>query len=118
LGQNLFENQKIIKEYGAEIFLESEPVPKNRFIVLLPRKHQFKICDKCVDHWDHAHPLGDLDSIRGRQRADTATAQGIGGARSGRASGGTPAKPGFRRSRKCAQMRFCQNLIYLLIIYK
>jgi hypothetical protein len=35
-------------------------------IVLLPRKRQFKICDKCADHWDHAHPLGDLDAIRGR----------------------------------------------------
>jgi hypothetical protein len=27
-------------------------------IVLLPRKHQFKIGDKCVDHGDHAPPLG------------------------------------------------------------
>jgi hypothetical protein len=36
-------------------------------IVLLPRKHQFKICDKCVDHGDQAHPLGNLDAIRGRQ---------------------------------------------------
>jgi hypothetical protein len=32
--------------------------------------------------------------------------------------GGTPAKPGFLRSKKCAQMKFCQNLIYLLILYK
>jgi hypothetical protein len=46
------------------------------------------------------------------------SAQGIGGARSGRASGGTPAKPGFRRSRKCAQMKFCKNLLYLLLFYK
>jgi hypothetical protein len=54
--------------------------------------------------------------------ADTATAQGIGGAGPpqvaiGRASGGTPAKPGFLRSKKCAQMKFGQNLIYLLILY-
>jgi hypothetical protein len=34
------------------------------------------------------------------------SAQGIGGARSGRVSGGTPAKPGFLRSKKCAQMKF------------
>jgi hypothetical protein len=46
------------------------------------------------------------------------SAQGIGGARSGRASGGTPAKPGFRRSRKCAQMKFCKNLLYPLLFYK
>jgi hypothetical protein len=59
--------------------------------------------------------------------ADTVTAQGIGGARSGPGAGppmvamcrdGTPGKPGFRRSRKCAQMRVCQNLIYLLILCK
>jgi REP element-mobilizing transposase RayT len=36
-------------------------------IVLLPRKHQFKFGDKCVDHWDHAHPLGDLDANCGRR---------------------------------------------------
>jgi hypothetical protein len=29
-----------------------------------------------------------------------------------------PQRLSFRRSRKCAQMRFCQNLIYLLILYK
>jgi hypothetical protein len=65
--------------------------------------------------------------------ADTATAQGIGGAGPpqvaiGRGAGpkamrcggtpGTPGKPGFRRSRKCAQMKFGQNLIYLLTLYK
>jgi hypothetical protein len=44
--------------------------------------------------------------------ADTATAQGIGGARSGRASGGTPAKPGFRRSRKCARIILCKEKHY------
>jgi hypothetical protein len=33
----------------------------------------------------------------------------------GRASGGTPAKPGFRRSRKCAQMK---SFLYLLVFYK
>jgi hypothetical protein len=38
--------------------------------------------------------------------AEGAFAQGIGGARSGRASGGTPAKPGFLRSKKCAQKSF------------
>jgi hypothetical protein len=37
------------------------------FLVLLPRKHQFKIGDQCADLWDHARPLGHLDAIRGRQ---------------------------------------------------
>jgi hypothetical protein len=41
---------------------------------------------------DQAHPR------QGVRRS----AQGIEGARSGRASGGTPAKPGFLRSKKCA----------------
>jgi hypothetical protein len=35
-----------------------------------------------------------------------------------RASGGTPAKPGFLRSKKCAQMRFCQSILYLFILFK
>jgi hypothetical protein len=33
----------------------------------------------------------------------------------GRASGGTPAKPGFRRSRKCAQMK---SFLYPLVFYR
>jgi hypothetical protein len=37
-------------------------------------------------------------------RLPASSAQGIVGARSGRLSGGTPAKPGFLRSKKCAQM--------------
>jgi hypothetical protein len=45
--------------------------------------------------------------------ADTITAQGIGGARSGRASGGTPAKPGFLRSKKCAQTVFIIEKIFI-----
>jgi hypothetical protein len=41
-------------------------------------------------------------------KPEVLAAQGIGGARSGRASGGTPAKPGFLRlgRKKCAQMKF------------
>jgi hypothetical protein len=55
-----------------------------------------------------------------------ATAQGIGGARSGHGAGppqvamrrdGTPAKPGFRRSRKCAQMKsLLYPIFYLLFL--
>jgi hypothetical protein len=46
-------------------------------------------------------------------------AQGIGGARSGRASGETPAKPGFLRSKKCAQINtVLKSLLYLLILCK
>jgi hypothetical protein len=74
-------------------------------------------------------PLGVLGDKPWPTVADTATAQGIGGAGPpqvaiGRGAGpqamrcgGTPAKPGFLRSKKCAQMRFYQNLIYLFILY-
>jgi hypothetical protein len=30
--------------------------------------------------------------------------------------GGIPGKPGFLRSKKCAQMKFCRSLIFLLIL--
>jgi hypothetical protein len=89
MGLNMKEKQAVTREY----------------IVLLPRKHKFKIGDTCVDYWDHAHPLGCLGTSRGRW-ADTATAQGIGGAGPpqvagplvvaiGRASGGIPDTPEF-----------------------
>jgi hypothetical protein len=47
--------------------------------VLLPRKHQFKIGDQCVDHWDYAPLLGDLDAIRGRQRRTPQLRKGLEG---------------------------------------
>jgi hypothetical protein len=51
------------------------------------------------------------------------TAQGIGGARSGRGAGpqamlcgGTPAKPGFLQSKKCAQIILCKEKYYTRIL--
>jgi hypothetical protein len=56
--------------------------------------------------------LGCLGTNRGR-RTDTATAQGIGGARSGPVRDGTPEKPGFLRSKKCAQIILCKEKYYI-----
>jgi hypothetical protein len=100
--------------------------------VLLHKRYRFKNGGSCVDHSDYAHPLGVLGDQSWLPAAATATAQGIGGMRSSpgawppmvavcrdrSAKARSPAKPGFRRSRKCAQMRFCLNLIYLFILCK
>jgi hypothetical protein len=87
-------------------------------IVLLPKKYQFKISDSCVVMGitltpKEVPPRGELGDKPWPPAADTVTAQGIGGARSGRGAGpqamrcgGTPATPGFLRSKKCAQMNF------------
>jgi hypothetical protein len=53
-----------------------------------------------------------------------ATAQGIGGAgppqvaigHGTKCRDGTPAKPGFRRSRKCAQMNFWESVLFPVVI--
>jgi hypothetical protein len=105
-------------------------------IVLLPRKHQFKICDKCVYHWDHAHPLGDLDAIRGRQWRTPQLRKGsqiapkgvadlllegrghrrwpLAAAQGSRPCGAAepPTRLSFLRNKKCAQIMLCKEKHY------
>jgi hypothetical protein len=76
----------------------------------IQKRHQFKICGEDASYWDYAPPFELIGYKPWPPAAATVTAQGIGGARSGRISGGTPGKPGFLRSKKCAQL-------YLLILY-
>jgi hypothetical protein len=90
------------------------------FIVLLPKKYQFKISDSCVDHWDNTHTLGCLGQAvaagrtpllrKGLEGCGAATAFGRNAAkRWGRsAEARSPAKPGFLRSKKCAQIMLCR----------
>jgi hypothetical protein len=62
-------------------------------------------------------PKGVADLLleeRGHRRWPSAAAQG----RWPCDAAEPPTSLSFRHSRKCAQMRFCQNLIYLLILYE
>jgi hypothetical protein len=58
-------------------------------IVLLPKKHQCKIGDKCVVLIKGIMPTpwGDLDAIRGRQQRTPQPRKGIGGVRSSHGAG-------------------------------
>jgi hypothetical protein len=67
----------------------------NVFIGEPPHCFRFLFTAVSVEHWDCVHPQ------RGCRRAR----DWRGAERPRRSRGGTPAKPGFRRSRKCAQMR-------------
>jgi hypothetical protein len=93
-------------------------------IVLLPKKYQFKISDSCVGYWDNAHLLGCLGQAvaargghrnRARDWRGLATAQGrVAARRRGRsAKARSPGKPGFLRSKKCAQIILCKKKHYI-----
>jgi hypothetical protein len=69
--------------------------------------------------WELCPPLGVRRSAQGIGGAGPPqVAIGRGAGPQAMRCGGTPAKPGFRCSRKCAQMKFCKNLLYPLLFYK
>jgi hypothetical protein len=83
-----------------------------RSIVLLPKKYQVKINGQQINHGDYTHPLGCWGTIRGRKWRTPQLRKGLEGREAVPARDGTPAKPGFLRSKKCAQIILCKEKHY------